>query len=147
MKYSEVNLGRIFILRLEHGDRIPEVIEEFAKKNMVNSALVHFLGGADINSKVVVGPEDGRELKPQPVITELLGASEAVGIGTIFTNEQGYPVLHMHASFGKGREVICGCTREGVGVWHIGEAVVFELVNSKAQRKIDKITGFELLEL
>ncbi|EGW37165.1 hypothetical protein [Desulfosporosinus sp. OT] len=30
MKYSEANLGRIFILRLEHGDRIPDTIENFA---------------------------------------------------------------------------------------------------------------------
>ncbi|RJX22504.1 MAG: DUF296 domain-containing protein, partial [Ammonifex sp.] len=40
-----------------------------------------------------------------------------------------------------------GCTREGVTIWHIGEVIILELINSSAQRKIDPTTGFELLEV
>ncbi|WP_088185754.1 PPC domain-containing DNA-binding protein [Desulfosporosinus sp. FKA] len=147
MKYSEANLGRIFILRLEHGDRIPDIIEAFARTHQVGSAIVHFLGGADIKSKVVVGPEDGTAAKPIPMVTELLGTSEAVGIGTIFTNEENIPKLHLHSAFGRNRDSVTGCTREGVAIWHIGEVIIFELANSTARRKIDPETGFELLEL
>ncbi|HBV85591.1 PPC domain-containing DNA-binding protein [Desulfosporosinus sp.] len=147
MKYSEANLGRIFILRLEHGDIIPDTIENFAITYQINSAIVHFLGGADTNSKVVVGPEDGTARKPIPMVTELLGTSEAVGIGTIFTNEQKVPKLHLHSAFGRNRDTVTGCTREGVKIWHIGEVIIFELANSTAQRKVDPETGFELLEL
>jgi len=129
IKYAEANLGRIFILRLEHGDRIPDVIEEFAKTQQISAAIVHFLGGADVNSKVVVGPEDGTAAKPRKMVTELLGTSEAVGIGTLFLNEEQIPKLHMHSAFGRNRDTVTGCTREGVTIWHIGEVVIFELLD------------------
>ncbi|MDR3583791.1 MAG: DNA-binding protein [Desulfosporosinus sp.] len=147
MKYSAANLGRIFILRLEHGDKIPDTIEEFAKTHQIDSAILHFLGGADTNSKVVVGPEDGTVKQPRKMITELLGTSEAVGIGTLFINEDGVPKLHLHSAFGRERDTITGCTREGVIIWKIGEVVIFELINSSARRKLDAETGFELLDL
>ena len=140
-------MGRIFLLRLEHGDVIPDTIEKFAGDLQIQAALVHFLGGADTGSKVVVGPRDGREQKPVKMVTELTGTSEAVGMGTIFLNEKGLPSLHLHASFGREKETITGCTRDGVKVWHIGEVVILELLKTGAGRKVDGKTGFELLEL
>jgi len=71
MKFTEANLGRIFILRLEHGDRIPDVIEEFANGNNIDSATVLFVGGSEQHSKVVVGPEDGTVEKPVPTVVNL----------------------------------------------------------------------------
>jgi len=147
MKYSEANLGRIFVLRLEHGDKIPEIIEEFAQIQQIKSAVVHFLGGGDIASKVVVGPEDGTAVKPHPMVTQLVGTSEAVGVGTLFTNEEGLSKLHLHAAFGRNDKTVTGCIREGVTIWHIGEVIIFELINISAQRRIDPETGFELLDL
>jgi predicted DNA-binding protein with PD1-like motif len=147
MKYSEAELGRIFILRLEHGDRIPDVIEGFAAEKEIRSAVVHFLGGADTGSKVVVGPEDGKAFKPRPIVTELSGTCEALSLGTLFVNDKGTPKLHMHAAFGRKGRTVTGCTREGVLVWHIGEAVIFELLNTTAARKTDPGTGFEMLEM
>lgn len=147
MKYTEAKLGRVFILRLEHGDMIPGVIEDFAAEHGINAAIVHFLGGADKGSKVVVGPEDGTAAKPRPVVAELPGTSEAVGMGTLFINEEGKPKLHLHCAFGRDADTVTGCAREGVAVWHIGEVVVLELLNTAADRKIDPGTGFELLEV
>ena len=54
---------------------------------------------------------------------------------------------YLHSAFGRNRETVTGCTREGVKVWHIGEVVIFELLNTTAKRKIDSETGFELLEI
>lgn len=147
MKYTEAKLGRIFILRLEHGDRLPDTIEEFAKSNGIESATVLFIGGSDRNSKVVVGPEDGTAAKPVPAVMNLSGVSEAVGIGTIFSNEGGIPKLHLHSAFGRKEKTVTGCTREGVTIWHIGEVIILELVDCSAQRKINRETGFELLEV
>lgn len=147
MKYTEASLGRVFILRLEHGDKIPDVIEEFASEHKVKSGLVHFLGGADKNSKIVVGPEDGKAIKPKPMINELLETREAIGIGTLFANEKGMPKLHLHSAFGRGETTITGCTREGVLIWHIGEVIILELVNMNAKRKVNNENGFELLEI
>jgi len=147
LDYTEANLGRIFILRLHQGERIDEVIEKFAIEKKVASALCLFLGGADENSKIVVGPKDGKACTIEPMTTLLKGVHEAAGVGTIFTNEAGKPLLHMHASFGRKDDVVTGCVRMGVDVWLIGEVVIFELTGSSAIRAKDKDTSFEVLEI
>lgn len=147
MKHTEANLGRIFILRMEHGDRIPDGIEEFAQTNHIQAAMVLFLGGADKGSKVVVGPEENTPGEVVKMVATLFGISEAAGVGTIFENEEGVPRLHLHSAFGRSRETITGCTREGVDVWLIGEVIILELINHSARRKIDPHTGFELLDV
>lgn len=147
VKYTEASLGRIFILRLEQGDKIPDTIESFAKEKNIKSAVVFFIGGADKGSKVVVGPRDGAEEKPVPIITTLAGTSESVGVGTIFINENNDPKLHLHSAFGHGEKTITGCTRKGVDIWLYGEVIIMEIVNNSSVRKIDKLTAFELLEI
>ena len=146
MRYSETRWGRVFVLRLEHGDLLPDTLEGFARDQGIEAALVYFLGGADESSTIAVGPEDGTTPKPRPVMRNLAGVSEAVGLGTLFPNEEGQPKLHLHASFGRGGETVTGCTREGVRVWHIGEAVLCEILDTGMLRKVDAKTGFELLE-
>ena len=147
MDFTEAKLGRIFILRLHQDDVLHEVIEKFASEKQVASALCFFLGGADDESRVVVGPKDGKACTIDPMVTLLKGAHEAVGVGTIFTNEQGTPKLHMHASFGRNEQAITGCVRKGVNVWLIGEVVILELTDSSARRAKNKDTSFEVLEL
>jgi predicted DNA-binding protein with PD1-like motif len=147
MEFTEAKLGRIFILRLHQGETIHEVVEKFASQKKVSSALCFFLGGAENNSKIVVGPKDGKAVPPEPMVTILRGVHEACGVGTIFTDEQGKPKLHMHASFGRNETAVTGCVRMGVDVWQIGEVVIIELTGSSAQRVKNKETGFEFLEL
>ncbi|MDN5293957.1 MAG: hypothetical protein PWQ31_1262 [Eubacteriales bacterium] len=147
MKYTLARPGRIFILRLEDGDRLPDTLEQFAREQDIAAALVFFLGGVDGNSRLVVGPQDGSVSRPVPVITGLSGVSEAVGLGTLFRNAEGKPVLHLHAACGRGKETVTGCTRAGVGVWHIGEVVVLELLTGSARREVHPLSGFELLEI
>ncbi len=146
MDATEAKLGRVFILRLHQGERIPEVIEQFSSREHVSGALCFFLGGAEEGSKVVVGPRDGKALPPDPMVTLLKGVHEACGVGTIFADQQGNPKLHLHASFGRGERAVTGCVRMGVDVWQIGEVVILELTGSSAKRAQDKQTGFEFLE-
>ena len=147
MQFTEAKMGRIFILRLHDGDHLPDVLENFAEKQRVSSALCFLVGGVKDTSRLVVGPKSGDELPPEPVVTILGGVSEIAGIGTIFVNEQGKPKLHMHASCGRGKDTITGCVRMGVDVWHIGEVVMLELSEAAAKRTVDKKTGFEFLEV
>jgi predicted DNA-binding protein with PD1-like motif len=146
MQFTEAKLGRVFVLRLHDGDRLPEVLEVFATENNVSTALCFFLGGVKEKSRVVVGPKDGYASPPEPMVTLLNGVHEACGVGTIFADEEGKPKLHMHASFGRKQNTVTGCVRMGVDVWRIGEVVVVELTGTSAQRVVDKETGFELLE-
>ncbi len=147
MQFTEAKLGRIFVLRLHDGDRLPEVLESFAAAKKISAALCFFLGGAKEKSRVVVGPKDGYASPPEPMVTLLSGVHEACGVGTIFADEEGKPKLHMHASFGRNQNTVTGCVRMGVDVWRIGEVVVLELAEAIAHRAKDKETGFEFLEL
>ncbi len=147
MDFTEAKLGRIFILRLHQGEHIHEVIEKLASQKQVSSALCFFVGGAEDKSRVVVGPKDGKALPPEPMVALLRGVHEACGVGTIFTDEQGEPKLHMHASFGRNDTAVTGCVRMGVDVWQIGEVVILELTGSSAKRAKNKDTGFEFLEI
>lgn len=146
MDFTEVKLGRVFVLRLHDKEILHETIEAFAQKQKIQSALCLFLGGAKDQSKLVVGPKDGDAPVPNPMVTLLRGVHEGVGAGTIFIDEAGKPVLHMHASFGRNDNTVTGCVRMGVEVWLIGEVVILELKGSSAKRVKNKKTGFELLE-
>jgi predicted DNA-binding protein with PD1-like motif len=147
MQFTEAKLGRIFVLRLHDGDRLPDVLESFAAEKNIFSALCFFLGGAKENSRVVVGPKNGYAIPPEPMVTLLNGVHEACGVGTIFANEKGKPKLHMHTSFGRNENTVTGCVRLGVDVWQIGEVIVIELTEAQARRVIDKKTNFEFLEV
>jgi predicted DNA-binding protein with PD1-like motif len=145
MKYSQAQYGRIFVLRLEDGEIVHKTIENFAKKKKIYCGVVIFLGGADKGSKIVVGPKNGRTKKIFPTELVLPNVYETLGVGTIFPNSNGEPVLHMHSSFGRKKFSYTGCIRAGVKIWHVGEIIIFELKNSTAKRLKDKTTGFELL--
>jgi predicted DNA-binding protein with PD1-like motif len=146
LDYTQVNLGRIFVLRLHQNECLHEVIEKFAAQEKINSALCFFLGGAQDKSKVVVGPKDGDAMPPEPMITLLKGVHEGCGVGSIFVDGNGVPKLHMHASFGRNDNTVTGCVRMGVNVWQIGEVVILELTGGSAKRLKNKETGFEFLE-
>lgn len=147
MQFTEAKLGRVFVLRLHDGDRLPDVLESFAAEKNVSTALCFFLGGAKGKSRVVVGPKDDYALPPEPMVTLLNGVHEACGVGTIFADEEGKPKLHMHASFGRNENTVTGCVRLGVDVWQIGEVVILELAGVSAHRAKNKETGFEFLEI
>lgn len=146
MKYSEARQGRVFVIRLENGDVVHEELERFAKKHNIKAASLIILGGADSGSMLIVGPEDGRSASSAPMTTVLQNVHEIAGVGTIFPNEEGEPVLHCHLACGRKNTTITGCIRAGVQVWQVMEVVLYELVGSSAIRKLDPAGGFHLLQ-
>lgn len=147
MKFTEATTGRVFILRLEHGDIVTDTIEMFAKQKQIKSAYVQILGGADKNSTIVVGPADGNAEKPEKIFFHTPGVAEMAGVGTIFTNESNDPKLHLHAALGRDGKTFTGCCWPGVKTWHIGEVIIQELITDSAVRKLNRSNGFELLEI
>ena len=145
MKYSQAKQGRIYIIRLEDGDIIHEEIKKFANEKSIKAAALIILGGADKGSKLVVGPEHGRTESIVPMEHILDNVHETVGTGTIFPNEKGEPILHMHIACGRQASAVTGCIREGVKTWHILEVILFELTDTTAVRAFDPVTGFDLL--
>ena len=146
MKSSQAQFGRIFVLRLEDGDVVHECIERFAADHGITHAALSLHGGADRGSVLVTGPREDRGPPPiAPQTTALDHVHEVVGTGTIFPDEKGAPILHVHLACGRGENTVTGCIRTGVKVWHVLEVVLTELVGSTARRLPDSATGFELL--
>jgi len=145
MKYSEAKPGRVFVLRLEDGDVVHETIESFAREQGIIAASMIILGGADAGSTLVTGPKQGRAQSIVPKIQALDNVHEVTGTGTLFPDESGTPVLHMHMACGRGASTLTGCVRNGVRVWHVMEVILYELLDSTGKRKKDMATGFDLL--
>lgn len=147
MQYTEAKQGRIFVVRLEHGETVHEQIERFARDKNIAAAALVAVGGADAGSRLVVGPAEAGTRPIDPMVHLLENVHEIVGTGTIFTDEEGTPLLHMHMACGRANNAVAGCIRSGVKVWQIMEVVVFELVNANAERAVDSSLGFKLLEV
>ena len=145
MKFSEGRVGRIFILRLEDGDKLPDTVESFAAKNHIASGMCILVGGIKGGGNIVVGPEEG-SVPPNPLLFELQGVHEIAGVGTIFPDDEGRPSLHMHAALGREGKTRAGCIRPGIETWEVGEVILLEITDTKAYRKKDERTGFQLLE-
>ena len=144
MKYSQAKLNRVFVLRLEDGDTVPQAIESFALENDVKRGMCILVGGIK-KGNIVAGPENGESIPIVPTVTGLSGVHEICGVGTIFPDNHAIPRLHMHATLGRGEKVISGCVRPGIDVWKLGEVIVLEIVDSNAHRR-EGAEGFQVLE-
>jgi len=146
MRYSQGSIGRVFVLRLEDGDVLNQSLEAFAREHGVSRALAFYVGGAGPGSNVVVGPDAARTDAIVPLIYALTGPHETMALGTIFPNEDGEPVAHLHAACGREGAATVGCTRAGLQTWLPGEVVLLERLGATAGRALDPGTGFELLD-
>lgn len=144
MQVAQGSIGRIFVLRLETGDRLPECIETFAAERGIKQGFCALVGGVG-GGRIVTGPEDGAALPPVPMLLELAGVHEAAALGTLFPDQEGRPRLHMHGTFGRKDQSRTGCIRPGIDIWTIGEFVIIEFEGVGLERKKDPATGFELL--
>jgi len=146
MRYSEARLGRVFVLRLEDGDIVHETIERFAEEQGITAASLIAVGGADHGSRLVVGPKDDRGLPILPMQRELDHAHEVAGVGTLFCDPDGVPLVHMHMACGRQGETITGCIRPGVKTWQVLEVIMHELVDSSARRALEQPLNLKLLQ-
>jgi len=145
MKYSEGKVGRIFIIRLEDGDKLPNAIESFAQKKNVSRGMCILVGGIK-DGNIVVGPENNESVPPIPVVFSLQGVHEIAAVGTIFPDIDQKPRLHMHAALGREENARVGCIRPGIEVWKLGEVIILEITGNTAHREDDMATGFKVLE-
>jgi len=146
MKASEGKIGRVFVLRLEDGDMVPDCLEKFAAEKGIKVGHVILIGGIG-GGQVVTGPRETDEMPPDPIFLPVDGAHEVVGAGIIAPDKDGKPVLHIHASLGRAGRTLTGCLRPGVKTWLVGEAIIYEITGTKARRLPDEKSGFDLMEV
>ena len=146
MKASKGKIGRVFVLRLEDGDVVPDCIERFAAEKSIKVGHVILIGGIG-GGEVVVGPRKSDEMPPDPMLLPVDGAHEVLGVGILAPGKEGKPVLHIHASLGRSGQTLTGCLRPGVTTWLVGEAIIYEILGTDAKRLPDEESGFNLLEV
>jgi predicted DNA-binding protein with PD1-like motif len=146
MKSSEGRLGRVFVIRFEDGDILPECIERFAEEKGVTTGHVILVGGIG-SGKVVVGPENSEDRPPKPMVLPVSGVSEVAGVGVLAPGEDGKPALHIHAALGRAGQTLTGCLRQGVTTWVLAEAILYEITGAQVKRVMNDEVGFNLLEV
>lgn len=146
MKVTEGKIGRIFILKLEQDDIIPDCIENFSNEKNINVAQVTFLGGV-YDGDLVVGPRKTNEMPPNKMTLPIDSAHEVLACGLIAPDKDNKSILHLHGALGRAGNTITGCFREGLKVWLVGEVVINEILGTNAKRLLDKNSGFVLLDI
>ena len=146
MKSSQAKAGRVFVVRLEDGEILHEVIEEFAEKQKIRAAGLIVLGGVDAGSKLVVGPEEGRGRPVVPMELVLGECTRRRGWGRSSRTWRGsLCCICTWRAVGRGRRgrgaCGAGCGRGTCWRWWCGR-----LVGTTGRRVADAATGFELLE-
>jgi hypothetical protein len=141
MQYSEGNLGRVFVLRMDDGEDLIESLKRFVKDRGIESCMALFIGALK-EGKAVTGPEQPT-IPPVPHWEEYRDGWEVFGMATIYPSADG-PRLHIHSTIGKGREALLGCIRERAGVYLVVEAVLLEFTGLNVRREWDERTELYL---
>ncbi len=143
MQYESAQTGRMLTIRLSDNEPVYESVLSVARKENIRRAVLWIIGGAK-NAHVIVGPEQGDARPVKTVPFFFSDSREILGMGTIFPDESGHLLLHIHAAFGKNETTITGCPRIGLDCWLVAEIIMLEIRGGTALRKLDE-NGFHLL--
>ena len=135
MQYSEGQLGRVFVVRIDDGEDMLLSLRQFIIDKSVNAGSILFLG-ALMNGRMVTGPEEP-VIPPVPHFVMFEGGWEVFGVGTIYPGENG-PQIHYHASVGRSGHALTGCLREKAITYLVVEAIVLEFTGLSARRVFDE---------
>jgi hypothetical protein len=135
MQYTEGQIGRVFVVRIDDGEDMLLALRQFILDRNIQAGSIHFLG-ALMNGRMVTGPEEP-VIPPVPHFVMFEGGWEIFGVGTIYPGEGG-PHIHYHASVGRSGHALTGCLREKAITYLIVEAVIMEFTGLSARREFDE---------
>ncbi|HET8688073.1 MAG TPA: PPC domain-containing DNA-binding protein, partial [Methanosarcina sp.] len=139
MEYAKGSIGRVFTVRIDHGDDLILELIKLAELEHIESAVFMLLGALK-EAKLVTGPKESIT-PPELVWSGFDNVHEVLGIGDIFLKE-GKPAIHLHAGVGRADNIKIGCLRGESEVFMVVEAFVFELEGISARRIENKEQGF-----
>ncbi|AKB12278.1 DNA-binding protein [Methanosarcina thermophila MST-A1] len=139
MEYAKGRIGRVFTVRIDHGDDLILELIKLAELENIESAVFMLLGALK-EAKLVTGPKENK-IPPEPLWFSFGDAHEILGIGDIFLKD-GKPKIHLHTCAGRGDNAKLGCLRGESEVFMVVEAFVFELEGISARRVADEEQGF-----
>lgn len=143
MQYQEGHLARVFLVKMEHGDDLLEEMKALAIREKIVSAYMLMIGAIQ-QTTMVVGPEDCT-VPPVGVEAQLQDGREIVGIGTLFSDADGHPQMHIHSALGRGLETITGCLRSDTKVYLVVEVLVLELEGFNVIKEMDPVMQVKAL--
>ncbi|MDD1682773.1 MAG: DNA-binding protein [Methanoregula sp.] len=135
MQYTEGQIGRVFVVRIDDGEDMLLSLRQFILDKNIQAGSIHFLG-ALMSGRMVTGPEEP-VIPPVPHFVMFEGGWEIFGVGTIYPGEGG-PHIHYHASVGRSGHALTGCLREKAVTYLIVEAVIMEFTGLSARREFDQ---------
>lgn len=141
MEYAAGTIGRVFLIRVDHGEDLLGAITTVAEREEIGVGLVLLLGALE-RGRLSEGPET-LGLPPVPIATAFFDGREVLGVGTV-VREEGVPSLHLHVATGRDGAASVGCLRSEAQVFAVAEVVVLELGVS-AVRRCDPETGLSPL--
>lgn len=141
MQCTEGRAGRIFVLRIDHGEDLLEALLQCIREKQIHCGTVQVLGALE-QAHLVSGPEEPA-LPPVPHHEEVDGGWDILGVGSISWGEDG-PHLHLHSALGQGSQSLAGCLRDRATVYIVVEAIITEIAGIHAVRGHDEVTGLHL---
>jgi predicted DNA-binding protein with PD1-like motif len=142
MEYRKGTIGRVFSLRFDEGDFFLEELIKMIRKENIRSGWFHVLGGLR-EADVVTGPKEP-VMPPEPVWSEVRGAREVLGAGSIFWDDT-EPKIHLHAAMGHHGDTLTACVRKGTKVYLVLEVMIIEIEGIEATRPWFEKGGFNRL--
>jgi hypothetical protein len=141
MQYTEGQIGRVFVVRIDNGEDMLVLIRHFVNDKGIQAGSLLFLG-ALLDGRMVTGPEEP-VIPPIPHFIMFEGGWEVFGVGTIFPGEDGAHI-HYHASVGRSGHALTGCLREKATTYLLVEVVILEFTGLAAKRVFDEKTQVHL---
>lgn len=145
MKTQEGRIGRVFLVKFEHGEDLIKELLDLAERKGVDTAFVMLLGALR-KADIVTGPEKC-EIPPEPIWHSFDDGREVVAMGTLICDQDGKPNLHLHGALGHDKESLIGCLRENSEVYLVVEGVILEMEGIKARRIYDPLLKLRALSL
>jgi predicted DNA-binding protein with PD1-like motif len=143
MQYTEAKFGRVFYLRVDHGEDLLSSLQSFVIEKKISAGFIHLLGALR-KGTIVTGPKEP-VLPPDPSYESYDNGWEVLGFATITPGKE-QPHIHVHASVGRKKEALTGCLREKATAYIIVEAVIIEITGADIFCHRDPVTGLELPE-
>lgn len=143
MEYRTGGVGRTFVVRFDDGDDLMESIKGLAKKESIRAGFIQLLGGMQC-AAMVCGPKEP-VTPPEPIWEGFSDGREVLGVGSIFTGEDGEPAVHLHGAVGKSETTLTGCIRNQAKVFLLMEALIVEITGIDAGKAVNPRTGIFML--
>ena len=145
MIYQEGKLGRVFLVKFEHDDDLLKELKFFLQQEKINTGILYLIGALK-EADIVVGPREC-VIPPVAISWHLNDGREIMGLGTIFPDEEGNPVAHIHSAFGREGSGIIGCLRDHARVYLLVEAIIIEMEGIEAKRLFNRDYNIKILTL